>query len=282
MAGGVRVENVGVMGHPIGHSLSPVLHEAAFAEMGLPWTSERFDVDRGHGAEAVAAMKLLGIRGLSVTMPLKAEAAAAADRLEPSAQLLDSVNTLSLEDGIVVGLSTDGDGLLAAIRHETGFSASGSSVAVIGSGGAARSIVSALGVAGASSIVVIARNPEAATSVATLGGDGARPGDPREATSVDLVIQTTPVGMQGAGHEDAPNLVDPGLLHAGQIAVDIVYRPLKTRWLEDAERRGVRVLGGLGMLVHQAALAVERWTSMEAPVEAMWMAASRALEEGPW
>ena len=263
---------VGVVGSPVGHSLSPRLHQAAFDELGLEWCSLAFEVPAGGGRGVVSALRSLGLRGLSVTMPLKEEVAAAVDRLEPQAAALGSVNCLSLEGDEVVGLSTDGDGLLACLDRAAGFRASGARCLVAGAGAAARSVVAALAAAGALEIAVLARDPERARRAVALAGAAGRIGDPTDAAVVDLVVDTTPVGMAGTSAEGASALVDPSLLGPSQLAVDLVYEPRRTAWLEAAAAQGARTVGGLGMLVHQAALQLERWTGLEAPVEAMWAA----------
>ena len=268
-------ELVGVVGSPIGHSLSPVLHESAFRALGLPWQSRRFEVGEGRGADVVVAMRTLGIRGLSVTMPLKGEIAAAVDRLDGIAAMLGSVNCLAWEGEEIVGLSTDGEGLLASLQRTAEFSVPGSRVVIAGSGGAARSVAAAFGLYGAAEVTVVARNFEHASQVAALAGDVGRVGEMTDAAVADLVVDATPVGMTSTGSAHAAALIEPTLLHAGQVCVDLVYNPRMTPWLMAAREHGAFVVDGLGMLVHQAALQIERWTGEVAPTEAMWDAVSR-------
>ena len=270
-------EIVGVAGHPIDHSLSPLLHEAAFRALGLHWESRRYDTMAGGGIQLVETMRALRIRGLSVTMPLKEEIAGCVDELDDQARLLGSVNTLVLEEGRVLGLSTDGPGLLDALRHSRGFEPRGTRTVIVGAGGAARAVAAALGSAGAAEVAVVARRPEQAALVARLAGPSGRIGNPTDAAVADLIVETTPVGMADTAQYLDASLVDPDLLHAGQLAVDLVYHPRRTLWLEAASRAGADTEGGLGMLVHQAARAIERWVGQPAPLEAMWAAASEAL-----
>ena len=267
---------VGVVGRPIEHSLSPVLHRAAFQAMDLSWSSVSFDVGTGGGHAVVEAMRALGIRGLSVTMPLKAEVAKAVDRLREDAALLDSVNCLSLEGAEVIGSSTDGAGLVAALER-SGVVLPGIEALVVGSGGAARSVIAALGRAGAARVLVVARDVERAGAAAALAGEIGRAGKERDAAGMGLVIDATPVGMIGTAQASAAPMVSASMIGAGQVAVDLVYEPLETPWLARARANGAQVLGGLGMLVHQAALQIETWTGQPAPVEAMWSAAERAV-----
>lgn len=268
---------VGVMGDPIGHSLSPLLHNTAFAHLGLDWVSVAFPVSAGQAGPAIAGVRALGIAGVSVTMPHKADVAALVDRCTPVAARLGAVNCVAWSDGDLVGDSTDGAGFVAALARGAGFDPSGCRCVVVGAGGAARAVVLALAQAGAREVVVVNRTPARAAAAATLAGDRGRPGRPDEAAGADLVVDATPAGMAGTGAEVAPPLVDPALLGAGQVVADLVYHPPVTAWLAAAGERGATVVGGLGMLVHQAAVQLERWTGRPAPVEAMWAAAHRAV-----
>ncbi len=260
---------VGVAGSPIRHSLSPRLHNAAFASWGLDWASVAFEVPAGQGRALVEAVATLGLPGLSVTMPLKEEVAHACDRLSPVAERLQAVNCLVHRDGQVVGENTDGDGLLRALAAEHGFHPRGRRCLVLGAGGAARAVIEALGRAGAEEVLVVARRPDAAARAASLAGPAGRPGRAEEAAGADLVVQATPLGMAGGGQERAFPL-DPELLGPGHLAVDLVYHPLRTPWLAAVAARGAATANGLGMLVHQAALALEHWTGRPAPLDALW------------
>lgn len=263
---------VGVIGDPIRHSLSPRLHNAAFAALGLDWASVAMAVPAGAGGAAVAAVRTLGLQGVSVTMPLKEEVAAAADDLTPVAARLGAVNCLSVRDGHTVGDSTDGDGLLAALAAECGFAPGGARCAVIGAGGAARAVVDALARADAAEVVVVARNPARAAVAAGLAGDRGRAGTSADVGGAVLVVNATPVGMAdvagtAGGRGSMPVPVE--VLGPGQLVVDLIYHPARTPLLQAAGERGARTANGLGTLVHQAALAVERWTGRPAPVAAM-------------
>lgn len=271
---------VGVIGDPVAHSLSPLLHNAAFAAMDLDWVSLGFPVPAGEAAGAVAGMRALGMRGLSVTMPHKEAAAPLADRCSPTAQALGAVNCLAREGQEIVGHNTDGGGFLAAVRRATGFEPDGSVAVVAGAGGAARAVVQALAGAGARAVVVVARTSGKAAAAAVLAGPAGRVGRADDAAGADLVVDATPTGMAGVASETEPSLVPASLLGPGQVAADLVYHPLVTPWLAAASVRGATTMGGLGMLVHQAAAQVTLWTGREAPVEAMWQAAQRGVRTG--
>jgi shikimate dehydrogenase len=270
-------ELTGVIGSPIAHSLSPRLQAAAWDALGLPWSTAAFEVGAGGGVGAVEAMRSLGIRGLSVTMPLKTEVAAAADRLEPSAAALRSVNCLYRDGDQIVGASTDGEGLLAALERSHGFDVSGARCLVVGAGGAARAVVTALANAGADEVAVLARRDAAASEAAALAGDRGRVAAATDVALMDLVVESTPVGMHGTPSADAPSLADPALVHEGQLCVDLVYHPLRSAWLEAAAQQGAATEGGLGMLVHQAAAQIVRFCGQQAPLEAMWTVAYEAV-----
>jgi shikimate dehydrogenase len=276
-----RTTVVGVIGDPVAHSLSPLLHNTAFDALGLDWVSVGFPVPAGSAPQAVAGMRALGIAGLSVTMPHKGAVAGLVDRLTASADRLGAVNCVAREGGDLVGDNTDGPGFLASLRRGAAFDPAGRRCVVAGAGGAARAVVLALAGAGAAEVVVVNRTPERAAAAAALAGDRGRVGAPEDAAGADLVVDATPAGMEGTTAVGAPAVVDPALLGPGQLAVDLVYHPLTTPWLSAAADRGAVVLGGLGMLVHQAAAQVERWTGRTAPVDAMWQAARLAVTRSP-
>jgi shikimate dehydrogenase len=266
------------MGRPIAHSLSPLLFNTAYEALGLDWVMVAFDVGEGGTADALAGMRALGVTGMSVTMPHKAAACRLVDERSDVAERLGAVNSVLHRDGRLRGHNTDGEGLVASLAHGAGFSASGTRCVVVGAGGAARAAVLGLADAGADEVVVVNRTEGRAAEAAALAGPRGRVGAARDAASADLVVQATPLGMAGTPTAQEPPLVDPALLHEGQLAVDLVYHPLETAWLGAARLAGAATLGGLGMLVHQAAAQLEWWTGLEAPVPDMWRAAERAVQ----
>ncbi len=263
---------VGVIGYPVAHSLSPVLHNTAFAHLGVDWVSVGFPVRPGRAAASLAGARELGVRGLSVTMPHKQDVAAAVDARTPTAERLGAVNCVTDDGGVWLGDNTDGAGLVAALVRGGRFAPEGRRCLVVGAGGAARAVIAALGDAGAAEVVVVNRTPGRGTVAAALAGPAGRVGTEDDAGDADLVVNATPVGMGDAGGDPRGWPVDPDLLGPGQVVVDLVYHPPVTPWLAAAAGRGATTLNGLGMLVHQAALQIERWTGLEAPVDAMWAA----------
>lgn len=243
-----------VIGSPVAHSLSPALHNAAFAAAGVDWVYTAFDVEPGGAGAAVAAMRTLGLGGLSVTMPHKEDVAAAVDELDPAAAALRSVNTIvRLPGGRLRGCSTDGAGFVASLADE-GIDADGLRFSVIGAGAAARAVVDALARAGAERVTVVNRSADRARAAAELAGERGRVGNATEIGDADVLVNATSVGM---GTTELP--VDPGVLHPGLVVADLVYHPLRTALLDAAERAGARTVDGLGMLVHQAALQQQLW-----------------------
>lgn len=263
---------VGVIGFPIAHSLSPRLHNCAFAHLGVDWVSVAFPVGPGRAAAALAGARELGVRGLSVTMPHKEDAAAAvADRTTTAARL-GAVNCVVDGDGGWLGDNTDGAGFVAALARGGRFVPDGRRCLVVGAGGAARAVVAALGDAGAREVIVVNRTPDRAVAAARLAGPAGRVGTPEDATDCELVVNATPAGMADVGDGPADWPVDPGLLGPGHVVVDLVYHPPVTAWLAAAAERGATTANGLGMLVHQAAFQLSAWTGLDPPVEAMWAA----------
>jgi shikimate dehydrogenase len=266
-----------LIGSPVAHSLSPVIHQSAFDSAGVDWTYAAFDVAAGQAAGAVAAMRVLGLAGMSVTMPHKHDVAVAVDRLDPAAQALRSVNTVSWDGDELVGSSTDGAGFVSSLAGD-GVEIAGVRFAVIGAGGAARSVIDALGRAGASSVAVINRTAERAESACALA-TVASVGTTADIAEADIVVNASSVGMGVDAASETPSDMpcDPALLHAEQIVVDLVYHPLETAWLRRAGLVGARTIDGLGMLIHQAALQQVAWLGRLPDVDVMRRAAETAL-----
>jgi len=279
---GPDVDIVGVIGSPVAHSLSPLLHNTAFAALGLGarWRSFAFEVAPGQAAGALEAMRTEGVTGLSVTMPHKADVAELVDECSDAARRLGAVNCVHHREGRLFGTNTDGEGFVTSLARGAGLEPGGKRCVVVGAGGAARAVMLALARAGASDVAVVNRTPERAFEAADLVGNKGTvvpltEGAIAEAVGrADLVVNATPVGMAGqtSGTDPLEWLVAPQLLGPGQVAADLVYVPRPTPWLEQAAAAGATTLDGLGMLVHQAAAQLELWIGTPPPVEAMWEA----------
>jgi shikimate dehydrogenase len=259
----------GILGRPVAHSLSPVMHNAAFRHLGINAVYVAFPVTGL--AQAVAGLRGLGIGGVSVTIPFKEEIIPLIDELDPRAATIGAVNTVVNRDGRLTGYNTDWLGAMTALTAKTGLK--GRHVLILGAGGASRAI--AYGIVHKGGIVTLTDLDagRAAALVKDLGGEAIpmnRVGDCPAA----VLVNATPVGM-------TPDLdgipIDPDWLGRFKVVMDIVYQPLQTRLLREARARGAATIDGLQMLIHQGAAQFELWTGQEAPVEVMAQAAYQAL-----
>jgi shikimate dehydrogenase len=218
-------------------------------------------------------MRVLGIRGMSVTMPHKEAVIGRLDRLDAAARRLGAVNCITREGDDLVGLNTDGAGFLAALAAD-GIEAAGTAFVVVGAGGAARAVVLALAEAGARSVVVLNRSAERGDAAAALAGAAGATASPAEAAAAiaraDVLVNATPLGMQPGD----PLPVPADALRPGLHVAELIYHPPATALVAAAIEAGATASNGLGMLVHQAALAFEAWTGMDAPLAEMVAAAS--------
>jgi len=264
----------GLIGSPVRHSLSPTIHNAAFAATAIDWVFVAFDVNEESVGTALAGARALGFKGLSVTMPLKAAVAHTVDRLSDRARLLDAVNTVVVGADGLTGDNTDGPGFVDSLPEA--WEPTGCRCVVLGAGGAARAVILALAEAGVAEIAIVNRDADRGGLAVDLAPGVARLGTLADVAKADLVVQATPVGMAdtaGAGLTAVP----AELLQPGQVVADLVYHPVRTPLLEAAAQRGAIAVDGVGMLVHQAAHAFALWTGLAAPVEAMAAAARAAL-----
>jgi 3-dehydroquinate dehydratase/shikimate dehydrogenase len=266
---GPRTAAYGVVGRPVSHSLSPAMHNAAFAALTLdavylPLAADDF-------ADFLTFAQAMNLRGASVTSPFKVPAFELAGAVDEDGRDARAVNTLRRSDGHWEGCNTDAAGFMAPLA--TRGSLRGRRATVLGAGGAARSVAMALQRAGAI-VTIVARRPEEAAAIA--GRVGARAADwPPAAGSWDLLINATPVGTAPAV-EESP--VEARRID-GRLVYDLVYNPPRTRLLTDAAARGCEVLGGLDMLVAQAAAQFTWWTGMPAPESVMRQAAEASLRD---
>ena len=271
IGGATRV--AAVIGSPVRHSLSPAIHNAGYEALGIDWAYVAFEVAPGRAADALTAMRVLALAGLSVTMPHKHDVAAAVDEIAPAARVLDAVNCVErTADGRLVGHNTDGDGFVDSLLAAGADGPAGRRCVVLGAGGAARAVIDALARHGATEVVVVNRSPGRGAEAALLAGPVGRVGTPVDVSRADLVVNATSVGM------DSTELaLDPALLRAGQVVADLVYHPLDTALLGVARAAGATPVDGLGMLVHQAAHQIRIWTGLDAPVAVMRAAAEAEL-----
>ncbi|HEX4865336.1 MAG TPA: shikimate dehydrogenase [Acidimicrobiales bacterium] len=278
-------EVAGIIGDPVRHSISPAIHNAAYQALGVDWVYVAFPVPAGQGANAVDAMRVLGLAGLSVTMPHKAAVVHRVDRLERTAARLGVANTITRRDGDggweLVGDSTDGSGFLSALREDDGFDPAGKRCLVLGTGGAGRSVILSLADAGAASVEVVGRRPEQVASGVELAGPSGAAVDldgsslEKAVEAADLVVNATPVGMTAG--DGLPFGLVGDWFRADQVVVDLIYLPATTPLISAARERGALASNGLGMLIHQAARQIGIWTGRVAPLDVMSAAALAAL-----
>lgn len=277
---------VGVIGWPVEHSLSPPMHNAAFAHLGLNWVYVPFPVAPEGVGKAIAGLRGLGLVGLNVTIPHKSAVLPYLDEISEEARLLGAANTLIHREGHLRGENTDVDGFLRSVR-EIDWSLSGRRVVVIGAGGSARAICLATLKQEASGLTIVnrtlSRAEELVHMLALVKGDipvTARAlDDPAAQAAIaeaEIVVDCTSVGMYP--HHQVPSVVPGEWLRSGQLVCDLTYNPAETVLLQAAAEAGAETLDGTGMLVHQGALALELWTGQAAPVAVMRQALLEALE----
>lgn len=271
-----RTKVAAVIGSPVRHSLSPAIHNAAFAAHGDDWVYAAFEVEPSHAAAAIDAMRVLGICGLSVTMPHKEIIMPALDRVDDEARLANAVNTVVRgSDGLLVGHNTDGIGCVDALRN---CGADFASVAVVGAGATARAVVAALARAGAHVHVVnrTAKRRDEAVAVGNAIRAGSTQGIEHDKVGeCSTIINTTPVGMAGVSPDAVP--IDVKNLSGRHCVFDAVYNPLETPLLRAARERGCTVVDGLDMLCAQAARQQELWLGRRPDVALMRRAALAEL-----
>ena len=269
---------VGVIGWPVAGSLSPTIHNAAFRALGLDWVYVPLAVPPGALAEAVAGLRALGFAGANVTMPHKADAAAALQDLSEDAARLGAVNTIVIGPEGSSGHNTDVPGFEGFLRDDVGFDPRGRSALLFGAGGAARACALALTRSGISRLVVAARDLERARdlgrTIDDLGPIEVVPWDRAPGVRADLIVNATPVGADREGLP-APELRD------ATAVVDLLYRPATTPLLARARGAGVAAFGGLGLLLRQGALSFELWTGQVPPMDVMSAAAVASVAETP-
>jgi shikimate dehydrogenase len=282
LSGKTRV--CGVIGDPIEHTLSPAMHNAAFEALGLDYVFLAFRVKSRSVADAVNGARALNIRGLNVTMPHKTKVIAHLDRIDLSAQIVNSVNTILCKEKMLFGFNTDGVGAIKALK-ENGVELKGRKVLLLGAGGAARAIAYALAKE-ADELAVLNRTVKQAQELSRLlersfskkiGYGSLAPSDVQaHLQDSDILINATSVGMKPKADETP---VPAKLLRRNLAVMDIVYNPLETKLSKDAQAAGAKVVSGVEMLIYQGAASFELWTGKSAPVEVMREAALNHLQQ---
>jgi shikimate dehydrogenase len=264
-----------LLGKPLGHSVSPAMHNSAFAELGIDYCYLPVEVTAEDLATVFAGLKRMNVVGGNVTVPHKIRIIELLDRLDPLAQSIGAVNTIRLEQGQAVGYNTDGYGFLRSLQEVAGISPAGERFLLLGAGGAARAIAVELALAGASNITVVNRSGERGETLARLVNEKTPAqavfvpwqGAYRVPTGTDLLINATSIGLY-PDVNGAPE-VDFATVTPGMVACDVIPNPPSTPFLRQAAARGARTIDGLGMLVYQGAIAFKMWTGQDASVAVM-------------
>lgn len=276
-----KTKVLGVFGHPVGHSLSPAMHNAAIEALGLNYVYMPFDVTPEYLSQALCGVRALGVAGVNVTIPHKEAVIELLDEVLGDAREVGSVNTIINIDGRLIGTSTDGVGFLRSLE-ESGFSPDGKTAVVLGTGGSGRAITFSLAKAGAK-VTVFSRSLKKAERLAedvrSLGaecgaGDIAELGTPNSEIGTDLLVNCTPVGMYPDSGETP---VPVEALRRDMVVYDLVYNPVKTVLLKAAEAVGAKTVNGLDMLVYQGALSFKMWTGIEPSIHTMKTALMKRL-----
>ena len=243
-----HTELIGLIATPIRHSMSPTMHNEAFAHLGLDYVYLAFEVGNEELKDVVQGFRALKLRGCNVSMPNKTEICQYLDKLSPAAELVGAVNTVVNDNGVLTGHITDGTGYMRALKEE-GIDIIGKKMTVLGAGGAATALCVQAALDGVKAISIFNRKDKffanAEQTVAKIRNNG--------------------VGMKP--FEGQMLLPDDSFLRPDLIVSDVVYNPRKTYLLEVAEKKGCRTINGLGMMLWQGARAFEIWTGKEMPVE---------------
>ena len=267
---------LGIIGYPLGHSLSPVFQQAALDALWLDVRYERWETPPETLVERLRSLRQPDVLGANVTVPHKEAVNPLLDSVDEWARTVGAVNTIVSRDGSLTGYNTDSVGFLQGLA-EASFNPRGVSVLLLGAGGAARGVALALAREGVASIAIANRTAERAQALAglvarhgprtealPLGGAALR----EAALRSQLIVNTTTLGMLHSPGESASPL-SPAWIPASALVYDLVYNPLETPLLREARRAGARTQGGLAMLLHQGAAAFVLWTGREAPVDVM-------------
>ncbi|MBB3906933.1 shikimate dehydrogenase [Anoxybacillus rupiensis] len=262
----------GVIGCPVHHSLSPLMHNGVFQQLGIEAYYHAFHVEKDQLPAAIQGLKALGIAGANVTIPHKTAVMPLLDEIDEMAQRIGAVNTIVNENGRLIGYNTDGPGFVRALCEETKTVIKGKRILLVGAGGAARGIYFALASEQAARIDICNRTRSTATQLieeADVSIDSSVYSIEEAEKHLDeyeIIINTTPVGLY-PNVEAMPLSLDR--LEADTVVSDIIYNPLETKWLQEARQKRAIVQNGVGMFIYQGALAFEKWTGIFPDVKRM-------------
>lgn len=265
----------GLIGCPVRHTFSPLMHNAAFESLGINAVYITFEIRPKELGCGVSLMKLLGVRGLNVTIPHKEKVLEYLDEIDEEASLIKAVNTIVNKNGRLKGFNTDGMGFVLSLKEEFGILPKGKNFFIWGSGGASRAISFSLALNGASRIVIVdcveekainlAKSLAKNTSCEAIALKRDKKAIREMMLNSDVFVNATPCGMKSTD----PRVVDPGFLHKRLFVYDLIYNPRVTKLIKDAKNKGLRISNGMGMLLNQGAISFNLWTGKKAPVSVM-------------
>lgn len=270
---------LGLVGYPLGHSLSPLLHNSTIEKEELNYIYLPFAVEEDKFSAAMEGFRAINVRGLNITIPYKEEVISFLDKVDPLAARIGAVNTIVNEGGVFTGYNTDLMGLVRMIKENGDFSIRGKQVMLVGAGGAARAAGIAVLEEGASSLYILNRGlvkaeklvdewkeyyPDTKIEALPLESGSYK----EEIKEVELLIDSTPVGM--APHSETAPVIPGEFLHDRMLVVDLVYNPLETTLLKAARAAGAKTLNGMGMLIYQGIEAFRLWTGFEIDPATWW------------
>lgn len=273
-----KTKLTGFFAKPASHSLSPLMHNLAFSHWGIDAVYLAFEVDQTNLGQAVESIRTLDMLGVNVSMPNKTAVLAYLDQLSPEAELIGAVNTIVHQEQCLIGYNTDGMGFVRSV-NETGHPIKNQKIVVLGAGGAAKAIVVQMALEGAQEITIYKRLnatflplKEYFAKVSEKTGCPIRLHDYADESQLaldlsqaNLLINATDIGM-GSKKDQLP-IADVKLLHSQLAVFDLIYSPNETRLIQEAKKMGIKAYNGLGMLIHQGAIAFELWTHREMPVQ---------------
>jgi shikimate dehydrogenase len=273
----------GIFGHPVEHTFSPGMHNAAFKKIAANACYVPFSVPPETLERAVRAIVPLGLRGLNITVPHKEKVIPLLDDITGDARVIGAVNTIEVREGKLIGHNTDGRGFLRSLVEGARFRPRGKTFAITGAGGAARAVGCSLALAGARAVLFHDVDMRKATKLARELSRNAGPvaralsadAFAEEALLADCLINATPMGLR----PEDPLPVPQDVIGKRHLVCDLVYNPKDTKLLQKARSRGAKTLGGIGMLLYQGVIAFEIWTGKKAPVETMRKALAVQMAE---
>ena len=275
----------GILGYPVTHSVSPQMHNAAYAKLGLNYCYLPISVKPKDLERVLEGIRILSFAGVNVTIPHKEAVVTHLDEVTKIARLIGAVNVILIQEGRLIGYNTDGPGFIDSLREDAGFEVAGKFAVVLGAGGGAKSVAMMLAQDGVKKLVISDLIYEKAENLCEYINSHfgiapyACPAKSNELRkligSCDLLVNATPVGMHPKMNE-CP-IEDDCIIPGSAVVYDLVYNPLETKLLKLAKKNGAKAVSGIGMLIRQGALAFSLFTEQEAPVSLMKEAALKAL-----